>query len=137
MSVPNKQMTEEQMMMFLRNALVVAGQEMGDNGDHWPVIKSTVHSVMKTWEDVKTDRNVDSEMKTHLYEQLEIMEKGLVDCTAEARIAIEPKLKQLREIYNAYFETTDDNAVMVNRDELPDYIKRAEAIVETLENENE
>ena len=103
MSANAKQMTEEQKMMFLRNALVVAGQEMGDDGDHWPVIKSTVHAIMKTWEDVKTERNVDNEMKTHLYQQLQIMENGLGDCTADARKAIEPKLKELREVYDAYF----------------------------------
>ena len=43
------------MVSLVRNALLVAGHEMGANGDHWPVIKSTIHSIMKDWEDLKSN----------------------------------------------------------------------------------
>ena len=35
-------MTDDQAVNLVRNSLLVAGQEMGHDGDHWPVIKSTV-----------------------------------------------------------------------------------------------
>jgi len=46
-----KPMPEEQMVHLMRNALLVAGHEMGADGDHWPVVKATIHSLMKDWED--------------------------------------------------------------------------------------
>ncbi len=137
MSVHAKQMTEEQLVMILRNALVVAGQEMGDDGDHWPVIKDSVHKIMKTWENVKTERNIDAEMKTHLYLQLEIMESGLPDCTVAVRASLEPKLKELRDVYDAYFDSTDTKAIYTDDVENPAYLERAKAIIATLGEDNE
>jgi hypothetical protein len=132
-----KQISEESMINFMRNALVVAGEEMGDDGDHWPVIKSTVHQMMKTWEDVKIERNVDAELKKHVYAQLAIMEQGLPDCTPEARASIEPKLQELREIYDAYFAEAQPHAAYVDEASLPDFVKRAEIIIATLDGDEE
>ncbi len=58
--------TETQMVGLVRNALLVAGQEMGADGDHWPVINSTIHSIAKDWENLQIERNVHTELKTHL-----------------------------------------------------------------------
>lgn len=134
---PQLPMSEESMINFLRNALVIAGEEMGDEGDHWPVINATVHSIMKTWEDVKIERNVDAEMKKHLYAQLEIMEKNLPGCTPEAQATIAPKLQELREIYDAYFESPSADAVYITPDDMPPHIKRAHAIISTLDGDEE
>ena len=73
-----KPMPEEQMVHLVRNALLVAGHEMGKDGDHWPVVKSTIHSLMKDWEDLKVERNVHAELKKHVYAQLDEMEVGIV-----------------------------------------------------------
>ena len=56
-------MTEEKMVTLVRNALLAAGHEMGKNGDHWPVIKSTIEKVMKDWENLKIERDITAELK--------------------------------------------------------------------------
>jgi hypothetical protein len=131
-----KEMTEEQAVHLVRNALLVAGQEMGAAGDHWPVIKSTIYDIMKDFEDLKVERNVDVELKTHLYSQLAAMERGLANSPAAVKADVAPKLKKLREIYDAYFSTVDKDAAIINEDEIPAHMKRAKAIVATLEDEN-
>jgi hypothetical protein len=127
-------MTEEQMVGLVRNALLVAGLEMGGpEGDHWPVIKDTIHNVMKDWEDLKTERNVHAEMRVHLYAQLEKMEAILTTCPDDVKADAAPKLKQLRELYDAHFTEIDKNDIYLSDEETPAHVKRAEAIIKTLE----
>ncbi|MDE1902041.1 MAG: hypothetical protein KGI37_10420 [Alphaproteobacteria bacterium] len=131
---------EEQMVHLVRNALLVAGQEMdgdGHKGDQWPVIKSTIHAIMKDWEDLKIERNVDAELKVHLYEQIKEMEAGFPDCTPAARAVLEPKIKELREICDAYFADLNKDAVFYDEEAAPEHVKRMKAIVSTLEGEND
>jgi hypothetical protein len=130
-------MTEEQAAQLLRNALLVAGHEMGPVGDHWPVIKSTVFDIMKGFEEMKIERNVDAELKIHLYEQLTEMERYVREELATDQAATLAKLKDLREIYDAYFSTPDKEAASIREDEIPTYIKRAKTIVATLEDGSE
>jgi len=128
--------TEEQMVMLVRNALLVAGHEMGVDGDHWPVIKSTIHSIMKDWENLKIERNVQAEMRLHIYDQLDEMDQILVTCSAEVQADTGPKLKQLREIYDAYFDTVDAENLAVDENKIPAHVKRAQAIIMTLEDDD-
>jgi hypothetical protein len=133
-----KDMTEERKVGLVRNALLVAGQEMGESGDHWPVINDAIHNIAKDWEEQRIQKNVDEELQIHLYEQLEIMEKGMADCSPAIRAELTPKLKELREIYDSYFSSLDESAVApVSDDEIPVYLKRAEAIIATLGGHNE
>ena len=125
--------TEEQMVSLVRNALLIAGQEMGADGDHWPVVKSTVHSIMKDWEELKVKRNVHAEMRTQIYAQLDDMDRILLTCSAEAQEDSAPKMKEIREIYDAYFEEIDRKNLSVDPEDLPPHVKRAEAIIKTLE----
>lgn len=128
-----REMTEAQMVGLVRNALLVAGHEMGENGEHWPVINATIHSIAKDWEESKIQKEVDVELKTHLYHALETMEKELPTCTPEEQAEFAPKLKELREIYDSYFAPADKSAIAaVREDEIPVYLKRAEAIIATL-----
>lgn len=128
-----KEMTEAQMVGLVRNALLVAGYELGKTGDHWPVINATIKSIASDWEESQIQKNVDEEMKIHLYEQLGIMEKGMADCSPAVRAELTPVLKELRELYDCYFSSLDDRAVQPIRDEeIPVYVKRAEAIIATL-----
>lgn len=124
--------TEEQMVFLVRNALLVAQQEMGD-GDQWPVVKDTIHKIMKDWEDLKVERNVDEELRVHLYAQIKEMEAALPECTAEARAILEPRIKEWKEVCDAYFSDIDPNAVDYNDSNTPPHIKRMNAILETLE----
>jgi len=133
---PQGQMSEERAVHLVRNALLVAGQEMGEDGDHWPVIKSTIHSVMKDYEDLKVERNVDAELKKHLYAQLAEMETGIKESTPDIKADVEPKLRQLREIYDAYFTEANEANSQFDDELLPTYLKRAKTIIDTLEDEN-
>lgn len=133
-------LSEAQMKKLARNALLTAGHEMGEEGDHWPVIKNTITDIMMDWEKLETERNVHAEMKAHLYTQLKEMEAKLDECTVEERAAATPLLKDLREIYDAFFtEAKTEELYLSNKDDLvfeemekPAHIKRAEAILETL-----
>ena len=127
-----KEMTETQKVGLVRNALLVAGQEMGETGDHWPVINDTLHKIAEGWEEANIEDNVDAELKIHLYQQLETMEKNLAEHDPITRAEIGPKLKELREIYDAYFMSLDEDTVPIREDEIPTYMKRADAILSTL-----
>lgn len=126
---------EEQMVHLVRNALLVAGQEMG-NGDHWPVVKSTIYSIMKDWEDLKIERNVHAELKKHLYAQLDEMDRLAQNHTAAEKAEALPKLKELREIYDAYFEPANKEFLKLNKEDTPIHVKRAQHLLKTLEDEN-
>ena len=127
---------EEQMVHLVRNTLLVAGQEMG-SGDHWPVVKSTIYSIMQDWEDLKTERNVHIELRRHLGEQLRIMEDELPKCGPDAQAVLGPKIKEFREIYDAHFTDLDKNAIVYDTEQVPEHIKRMNAIISTLEGEND
>jgi hypothetical protein len=135
-ATPPLKLTEAQMVQLTRNALLVAGQEMGETGDHWPVIKSTIHSIMKDWEQLQIERNVHAELKIQLYEQLREMERILPTCTADVQADAAPKLKELREVYDAYFTDIDEDKLILDDAEVPQHVKRAKAIIETLEAED-
>ncbi len=131
-----KELSEDQMMHLVRNTLLVAGDEMGADGDHWPVIKSTILELMKEWEQLKVERNVHAEMKMHLGYTLAEMEKALDECPEELRDEMKSGVKELREVYEAYFSAIDGNALAGEDVEMPIHVKRAEAIIDTFE-ENE
>ncbi|MFA4993858.1 MAG: hypothetical protein WC521_00940 [Bdellovibrionales bacterium] len=129
-------MSEEKMVFLVRNALLVAGQEMG-RGDEWPVVKDTIYKIIKDWEDLKIERNVDEELKVHLYEQIEKMEAGLAECTPEAREVLEPKIKEWREVCDAFFADIDPKAVVYDKENEPEHIKRMKAILGTMEEDHD
>lgn len=124
------------MLRITRNALIVAGDEMGKTGDHWPVIKSTIYQIANDYEQVRINRNVDEEMKIHLYHELEEMERRLPECREDARPKVAARLKQLREIFDAYFAPYDESAILIDEAELPPHILRARQIISTLEEED-
>jgi hypothetical protein len=138
MNAARKELSEAQMVQLVRNALLVAGQEMGAEGDHWPAIKATIRDVMKDWDELQTERAVQAEMQKHLYAQLEEMERILETCDAAMKAEAGPKLKELREVYDAYFSPADDEDELVLEDiEAPMHVKRAEQIIGSLEEEDE
>lgn len=129
-------MNEEQMVFLVRNALLVAGQEMG-NGDQWPVVKDTIYKIMKDFEDLKIERNVDEELKVHLYEQLRRMEAGLNECDPDIRATLEPRIKELHEVCDAYFSDIDKSVLGYDENQAPEHIKRMKAILKTMEDDHE
>lgn len=144
------ELTEADMQRLVRNALLVAGQELGESGDHWPVIKQTIADLMQDWEQLRIEREVHAEMKRHLYEQLAAMEQVMLTCTKEEQKDIAPRLSNLRQVYDAFFTDVekeelylaDDTELYLDdgeeEEDRPLHIRRAEAIVDTLEEkENE
>lgn len=129
----NHEIVNEDMMRLVRNALLVAGQEMGSRGDHWPVINETIKQITEDWEKLKIERAVHEEMKHYLYENLEEMERLLPTLAPEVQADARPKLKQLRELYDSHFEDADPNALYLEDAELPMYVKRADIILDELE----
>ena len=140
-------LTEAQMKKLARNALLTAGHEMGAKGDHWPVIKNTITDIMMDWEKLDQEREVQNQMKTHLYHHLEEMETNLKGCTQEEQEAATPLLQELREVYDAFFTEREVEELYLSNDDKddlifedtkkPDHIKRAEAILDTLMEEED
>lgn len=126
---------EEQMVRLVRNALLVAGHEMGE-GDHWPVVKNTIYKIMKDWEDLKIERAVHKELRKHVYEQLDEMDRILLTRNKEEQEQDAPKLKALREIYDPYFSPADENQISLSEEDVPLHVKRAENLILSLEDDH-
>jgi hypothetical protein len=133
MTVPET--NEAQLVGLVRNALLVAGQEMGEEGDHWPVINSTIQSIMKDWEEVQIERNVFDEVKNQFRITLKELETLCQECPEEVRPQIRAIIIKLFEIYNACFTPVETN-LYADEDTLPVHIKRAKAIIKTLEDDD-
>jgi len=127
-----KHMTEAQKVRLVRNSLLVAGHEMGAEGDHWPVIKSTIQSIEKDWENLQTERNVYAEMRTHIGKALADLEKALPLCPVDVRPQMNKMMEELWELYEAQFSRVDESSITVSEGEMPVYIKRAKTIIKTL-----
>ena len=130
-----KAMNEEQMVFFVRNALLVAGQEIG-NGDQWPVVKDTIYKMMKDFEDLKIERAVNEELKVHYADIINNIEGSLHLCPDDLRPSAEAMIRNLRELYQARFEPLGYR-IKTAHDELPIHAQRMIEIIKTLEVENE
>ncbi|MGE0109960.1 MAG: hypothetical protein AB7S81_09440 [Bdellovibrionales bacterium] len=138
-------LSETEMKNLIRNTLMVAGQEMGATGEHWPVIQSTITDIMRDWEQLEIERAVHAEMKSHLYVQLQKMKEILKTCTPEVRADVAPQIIELEEVYNAFFEDVKEDIIYLADEEddlylaadenIPLHIRRAEAIIDTLDEE--
>lgn len=98
---------EARMVNLARNALLVAGHEMGTEGDHWPVIKATIHGIMKDWEELQIERNVSEELKEHLGAILKDLEAATEKCPEFLLDDYKKILADMREIYEAQFTPVD------------------------------
>ena len=70
-------------------------------------------------------------------QQLKEMEAGLSELGPEQRALVEPKVKEWREICDAYFSDINHNAVEYSEEDAPQHIKRMKAILNTMEDEND
>jgi hypothetical protein len=134
-------MSEADIKKLVRNALMVAGQEMGAEGDHWPVIKNTITAIMRDWEELDAERRYQAEMKKHLYGQLHEMEEIMRTCTPEVQAIVAPRLAELREVYDAFYEDTGEVLIDLTQEDeeeedKPLHVRRAEAIIQTMEEDN-
>lgn len=123
--------SEAQLLHLARNALLVAGQEMGE-GDHWPVINATIHQLMQDYEALQTERNLHAELKTHLYAKLAEMGRSAQHMPAGQRKAVAAKLAELQEVCSAFFTEADYRHMALSDEELPSHVKRLKYLIETL-----
>lgn len=86
-----------------RNALLVAGIEMGKEGDHWPVIKANIHALMRDYENLKIELAVQEQMREHLGQKVKEFEALLAQGDDAFRTAMSPHVNRMREIYDAMF----------------------------------
>ncbi|HAX91453.1 MAG TPA: hypothetical protein DCY07_04500 [Rhodospirillaceae bacterium] len=137
------QMTEGGIKTLIRNALMVAGKEMGDTGDHWPVIKNTITDLMKDWEELEVERRVPEELRKHATAQLIEMEAIMKKCSPDEQEEIKPIIEELREVHDAYFTDVGEDVYDTTAEQIlteenkPLHVKRAEAILRTLEEDDE
>lgn len=138
-------MSEADIKKLMRNTLMVAGQELGADGDHWPVVKQTITDLMRDWEELDMTRAANAEMATHLYSELAKMEAAIADCSPEDRAKAEPLLAELRETYDALFSPVEEILMDLTDEEededeapteKPIHIRRAEAIIDAMMEED-
>lgn len=126
-----KTISEDQMVHIVRNALIVAGQEMGEGGDHWPVINATIHEMTKDWEDLQVERNVFSEVKKHYEDMIQQLIKARDSSAEEYKADLDATITEIRGLYRACFDEVEDE--YYGDTEMPTHMKRAQAIIDTLE----
>jgi hypothetical protein len=94
-----------------RNALLSAGHELGEDGPHWPVIKSALASLARSYEALKIEEEVTERLRTHMQEALSNYEMLLDYFKDDVEPAVMKELQafvaELRDIYNARFETIE------------------------------
>jgi hypothetical protein len=129
-------MTEGQAVNLVRNALLAAGHEMGEGGDHWPVIKATIQSIMKDYEDWQIEQNVFAEVKKHyraMINELEVLSKN---CPAESKAKVEELVTNLLDLHNACFTPMERKHLHISEKDFAPHLRRADAIIKTLEDDN-
>ncbi len=126
-------LTEEQTVHLVRNALLVAGEEMGPEGDHWPIVTDTIHKFMQDWEQLKIERNVHEEMKKHLYAELQAMIDSMPNCPEDQREQSWATIKELQDIFDAYFSPIDESQLTLAEEDKPEHVRRAEFLMDYLE----
>ena len=130
------QMTEAQAVDLVRNALVVAGHELGKDGDHWPVIKSTVHSIMRDYEEWEVGKNTFAEVRKHYREMITELRDLSEKCPEESKAQVNALVADLLQLYTACFTPVDRNYLQITEEEFPPHVKRAAAIIDTLEEDD-
>lgn len=129
---PTFELRETDMKNLIRNALMVAGHEMGDEGDHWPVVKNTITDVMRDWEELEIERAIHAELKHQMTRYLDDMMEVLKTCKPSVQKEAAPYIRELRDIYDAAFSNPEEEILDLAEEEKPMHIKRAEAMIDML-----
>jgi len=95
-----------------RNALLSAGHEMGTEGPHWPVIKSALASLARSYEALKIEEEVTEQLRVHMKEALDnyetLLESFATDLDEKVMTELRKFVADLRDIYSARFDTVED-----------------------------
>jgi hypothetical protein len=123
---------EEKMIDMACNALTIAGQEMSE-GDHWPIIRATVESIRKDFEELQTEREIFEEVRKHYEGMIRDLELMRAEAPTNLKPAFRTAIGKLRDICNATFAPVGDNDLYIDTENLPTHVKRAKVIIDTLE----
>ncbi|MBI1272588.1 MAG: hypothetical protein GC131_00680 [Alphaproteobacteria bacterium] len=105
-------MKQDRLLQLARNALMVAGHEMGKEGDHWPVIKATIAGITKDYEELQIERAVSAELEEHMGDIVCEYEEMLASCDNPAlRAELEPVVREMRDVYEANFAPVDHSKI--------------------------
>ena len=127
-----KAMTEDQMVHIVRNALIVAGQEMGQDGDHWPVINATIHDIMEDIEETKAKRAALIQVKKYYEDMIRELVSIRNKKNENDKAEMEAVISEIRALYRACFDEVDLANVYLSETDLPQHFKRADIIISTL-----
>lgn len=138
-------MRDAAVLNLARNALLVAGHEMGDGGDHWPVIKAAVHGLARAYDAMKIEEEVTAQLRVHMRAALDEYEGLLAsyssDLDPSQRAELEKFVADMRDIYSARFDApANDNPMeelmrlATGTDGMLPF-ERAAAIIRTLDEE--
>src|SRR4051812_33616860 len=106
--------SDASLLNMARNALLVAGHEMGSEGDHWPVIKAAVHGLARAYDAMKVEEEVANQLRTHMKNALDeyqsLVESYGDDLTVIQKDELEKFIDDMRDIYSARFDSpANDN----------------------------
>lgn len=133
----HRQLNDDQMANLARNALIVAGLEMGNEGDHWPVINATIHSLMQDLENLKIERNVADSVRVHFRQMISELKTMRTEAPQNLKHHFDKAICDLEDIYDSAFTEPDPSQLVIDPESLPPHIHRAHAIISTLEAEDE
>lgn len=127
-----KAVNEELMLQIVRNALLVAGHEMGE-GDHTPLVNATIHNLTRDYEDYKNKRAAFDELRKYYAHVISELQRIRPECDEKMGAAIDETLPEIIEVYEASFAPVDAGNVYVDPNLVNLNAKRADRILRTLE----
>lgn len=102
-------MTQNKSLLHMaRNALLEAGHEIGEDGEHWRLIKDTMGGLARAYEALKIEEEVSDQLRVHMKDALDNYETLLESFATELEPDVLAELRrfvtELREIYTARFD---------------------------------
>lgn len=100
------------LLNMARNALLAAGHEIGEDGDHWQIIKDTTAGLARAYEALKIEEEITDQLRVHMRDALDNYETLMESFAGELEPGVLDELRKfiadLRDIYNARFEDPED-----------------------------
>lgn len=106
-------MTENKSLLHMaRNALLEAGHDIGEDGEHWRLIKDTMGGLARAYEALKIEEEVTDQLRVHMKDALDsyetLLEGFANELDAEVLSELRRFITELREVYNARFDDLDE-----------------------------
>lgn len=96
------------LLHMARNALLEAGHEIGEDGEHWRIIKDTMAGLARAYEALKIEEEVSDQLRVNMKDALDSYETLLEGFAGELDADVLTELRrfvaELRDVYNARFD---------------------------------